>query len=167
MSPNKTQPRASARYIVPVSNWIGNKGKKGRRTWPSILEYWTEDAIGMWDTRSGSGLRPIMLDKRTVLFGHQRFRLGEISHLFITLWVPRLRSCPRSFTIKPYLFWSNSASVTCCAKVQRNYTVQRHVLGPYFIWQLSFVISRRYSAARVGGEMGKRTDRKWQPIVVR
>ena len=37
----------------------------------------------MWDTRSVSGLRPIMLDKRTDLFGHQRFRLRETSYLFV------------------------------------------------------------------------------------
>jgi hypothetical protein len=31
---------------VPVATWMGNKDKQGRRLWPSILEYWTEDAIG-------------------------------------------------------------------------------------------------------------------------
>ena len=163
-----------------MSNWTGNKGKQGRRTLPSILEYWTEDAIGMWDIMPGSGLRPIKLDKRTDLFGHQHFRLRETSYLFVILEVPWLRTCPLRFTTKPYLFWSNSAPVNCYAKVQRNYTVQRlrSVLprscskasactGSLFIWQLSFVISRRYSAARVGGQTGKRTDRKWQPIAVR
>lgn len=95
---------------------MGNKGKQGRRTGQSILEYRTEDAIGMWDIRSGSGLYPIMLDKRTVLSGHLRFRLRETPYLSITLQAPRLRSCPHRFRTNPYLFRSNSASVTCYAK---------------------------------------------------
>jgi hypothetical protein len=32
MSPNNTQMRATARFIVPVSNQMGNKDKQGRTT---------------------------------------------------------------------------------------------------------------------------------------
>jgi hypothetical protein len=48
-----------------------------------------------------------------------------------------------------------------------------YIQGPYFIWQLSFVTSRCYFVAHVGGRISllrkydKRADRKWQQTVVK